>query len=69
MEADLASFTALLESELVALFGDSHCTTLPVVCQTRCSSWSDYQVGTGVCLLDTLSLPSLVGSACLADMT
>nr|DAP99382.1 MAG TPA: hypothetical protein [Caudoviricetes sp.] len=29
---------------------------LPVVCQTRCSSWSDHQVGTGVCLLDTLSL-------------
>ena len=69
MEADLASFTALLESELVALFGDSHGTTLPVVCQTLCSSRSDYQVGTGVCLLDALSLPSLVGSACLADMT
>nr|DAK56178.1 MAG TPA: hypothetical protein [Caudoviricetes sp.] len=58
MEADLAS-SILLESELVTLFGDSHCTRLLTVCQTRCSSWSDYQVGTGVCLLDFLPCGSL----------
>nr|DAX20928.1 MAG TPA: hypothetical protein [Caudoviricetes sp.] len=52
MEADLAS-------SVRSCLSDSHCTMLQVVCQTRCSSWSDYQVGTGVCLLDFLPCGSL----------
>nr|DAR55122.1 MAG TPA: hypothetical protein [Caudoviricetes sp.] len=40
---------------------DSHCTTLQVVCQTRCSSWSDYQL--------VLESVCLTPCRCLADMT
>nr|DAQ73010.1 MAG TPA: hypothetical protein [Caudoviricetes sp.] len=55
MEADLASSRC---------WSDSHCTRLLTVCQTRCSSWSDYQL-----VLESVCLTSSLAGLCLADMT